>query len=68
MRQAFIVELEWKAGDTPYSEGALLEQLRQVFGREYDNEIYSVREVKSDGHALTRNRAILKEAIRGNQD
>jgi hypothetical protein len=45
MRQTFLVELEWLAGDTPYSEGDLLEQLRTVFGREYDNEIYSVKEV-----------------------
>ncbi len=45
MRQTFLVELEWLAGDTLYSEGDLLEQLRTVFGREYDNEIYSVKEV-----------------------
>ena len=45
MRQTFLVELEWLAGDIPYSEGNLLEQLRTVFGREYDNEIYSVKEV-----------------------
>jgi hypothetical protein len=46
MKQIFQFTIEWLAGDKPFQVDELHELLENGLGKDYDNEISDVKEIK----------------------